>query len=126
MRFSKFRMVLVQPALQLDRCQHRPSGMILIRNWRTKQRHEPIAQELIDRALIPVHFGQGQFKKSVQQGVHVFRPYARCQGGGIGEVAEQHRDLFPFAFEGTTGRQNLLRQVRWRVGNGCRGLRASG
>jgi hypothetical protein len=40
--------------------------VILARDRRPEQRHEPVAEELVDRALIAVHLGQrGPEKRSI-------------------------------------------------------------
>jgi hypothetical protein len=44
-----------------------------MRQGRTEEYHEPIAKELVDRALVTVHFPQGQIKETIQQRVHFIR-----------------------------------------------------
>ncbi|HEX7269736.1 MAG TPA: hypothetical protein VF256_20255 [Streptosporangiaceae bacterium] len=48
--------------------------MILTRDRRLEQRHEPIAEELVDRALIPVHLRQRDPEEAVDHQVKLLRP----------------------------------------------------
>jgi hypothetical protein len=61
-------------------------------------------------------FAERQFKKPVQQGVHIFRTDFLCQWGRVLEVTEENRDLFAFAFKGTSGRQDFFGEVLGCVG----------
>jgi hypothetical protein len=94
--------------------------MVLMGYRCTKQGHETIAQELIDGALIAVHLVERQFEETVQQGVHRLRPNVLCQSSRISQIAEQHRNLFAFAFESTAGGENLLSKMLRGIGKWCR------
>jgi hypothetical protein len=59
---------------QLKSRQHRPAGVILLRRRRPKQRHEALAGDLGEGALIALHCGLGQRQHVVHQMVHRLRP----------------------------------------------------
>jgi hypothetical protein len=88
----------LQIGVQFQGRQDSPSGMVLKGQGSAKQRHETIAQELINRAPIPVHRAQGKLKKTVQEGMHALRTQALSQGRGTDQITKQHGDLFALAF----------------------------
>src|SRR5262245_58803797 len=45
-----------QAPLESQGSQDSPPGMVLVGYWRPKQCHKTVAEKLIDRALIAVHF----------------------------------------------------------------------
>ncbi len=97
--------------------------MIFMRDWRPKQGHNAIAHDLVHRPLIAMHRGHHALQHRVEQ-------LARVLGGAVGqqfhgalEVGKQHGDLLPFAFQGTAGGEDFLRQIRWSVAEGCWGGR---
>ena len=98
--------------------------MVFVRHRRAEQRHEAVAEELVDGAFEAVHFGQRQREELVEQVVHRVGTQALRELGRIGHVAKQHRDLLAFAFQRRVRLQDLLRQVRRRVvaQHGARGM----
>jgi hypothetical protein len=56
---------LAQAVLQPQGRQHCSPGVILIGNGGAKQRHEAVAEELIDRALVPVHRLEAELKEAI-------------------------------------------------------------
>ena len=89
--------------------------MVFVSYRHTKQCHKAIAQELVDGTLIAMDIIQCQLNETVQEGVHVFGIDAFRDGGRIGEIAEEHCDLFAFAFEDASGRQNFFSEMGWRA-----------
>src|SRR2546428_743737 len=81
-----------------------------------EQRHEAITEELIDGALVAMHFVERYFKKAIEEGVHCLRSDTLRNGSGVHQVTEQYRHLFAFAFEGTPGGQNFLGKVFRGIG----------
>jgi hypothetical protein len=74
-------------------------GVILMRDRRAEQRHDPIAHDLVHRALVPVHGFHHQLEHGVED-------LPRLLGVAVGEqlhrtleVGEEHRDLLALAFE---------------------------
>jgi hypothetical protein len=88
--------------------QYSPPGMVLMGNGRAEQGHDAVPQELIDRALIVVHFAQDKREELVEQRVHGLRTKARGKGSGVGQVAKEHGDLLALPFEGGTGGKNFF------------------
>src|SRR6266850_8531502 len=86
-------------------------GMILVRNWRTKEGHEAVAQELIDGALVPVDLLEHQRKGTVHQLVHVFRVELLGNRREPRDIGEQYRYLLALPFEGSSRGQDLFGQV---------------
>jgi hypothetical protein len=64
-------MRFLQGALERERCQHATSGMILMGDRGTEQRHKAITEELINGPFIPMYLIEGEFEEPVQQGMHV-------------------------------------------------------
>ena len=56
--------LVVQNAPQVERGQYRAARVILVRQRRPEQRHEPIAQELVDRPLVAVDLGNRPLRRS--------------------------------------------------------------
>src|SRR5437867_3990632 len=90
--------------------------MILMSDGYSKQRHKPIAQELVDGALVAVHGIERQFKEPIQQRMHVFGTKTCGNRGRVCQVTEQHRHLFPFAFQSAARGQYLFGEVFGGVG----------
>jgi hypothetical protein len=64
-RQPEVRMALAQAVLEPQGRQHRPPGVVLIGNGGAKQRHEAVAEELIDGALVPVYRVEAVLKEAV-------------------------------------------------------------
>ena len=50
---------------------HRAPRVVLVRDGRAEQRHDPVAEELVDRALVAVHLGQHQLEGARHEAVDV-------------------------------------------------------
>ena len=96
------------PADDADRRQHRTAGMILVRDRCPEQRHEPVAEELVDGSGVAVHLGQRVLEEAVDDLVKILRPQLPGQVAGAHDVAEQHGDLLALAPGGTRDGQDLL------------------
>jgi hypothetical protein len=93
----------------------RPHRMILMRQRGAEQRHDPIAHDLVDGALVAVHRGHHALQHRVEElagllGVAVGEQLHRAL-----EVSEQHRDLLAFSFEGAFGGEDFLGEIGGRV-----------
>ena len=96
----------------------RADRMVLVGQRSTEQRHDPVAHHLVDGPLVAV------------DGIHHVRDdgvqeLSRVLGIPIGEelhraleIGEEDGDLFALAFEGAPGGQDLLGEMRRRVGLG--------
>jgi hypothetical protein len=90
-------------------------GMVLMRDRRPEQRHEPIAEELVDRALITVHLGQRGLEEPVDHQVELLRAQLRRQRTRAHDVAKQHAHLLALTLDSTADGQDLLADM-------CRGV----
>src|SRR5216683_1115435 len=105
-----------------DRGQHRAPRVILVRDRRAEERHEAVAQELVDGALEAVDLAERPLEEGAEQRVHAVGPELLGQYGGADQIAEQHRDRLALAFERAARGQDLLGEVLWRIGFGSPGL----
>src|SRR5262249_14937925 len=78
--------------------------------------HEPITEELIDGAFVPMHLVKCYLEKAIEERVHCFGSDTLGNRGRVRQVTEEYGDLFPFTFERTPGGQNFLGKVFWGVG----------
>jgi hypothetical protein len=89
----------------------RPHGVVLVGERRAKQRHDPVAHDLVHGALVAMHSLHHAFEDGVEE-------LARLLGVAVGqelhralEVREQYRDLLPLPFQGALRGQGLLGEV---------------
>jgi hypothetical protein len=104
----------------------RPLRVVLVRDRRPEERHDPIPEELIHRPLVAVDLRQHQLEGPVHHPVHVFRVEAFGEGGEPRHIHEEHGDLLALAFESTAGLQDLVGEVFRSVGRGWLGGRNEG
>ncbi len=95
--------------------KNRTAGMILMRDRRPEQRHEPIAEELVDRALIAVHLGERHPEETVDHQVKLFRPQLRRKRTGPHYVAKKHAHLLALTLDRAPHGQDLLAEMPRRV-----------
>jgi hypothetical protein len=109
-------------AIPADRRLHgerriaRPHRMIFMGDRRAKQRHNPIAHDLVHGAFIAMHGRHHAFQHRVENRPGVFGVALGQQLHRAFEVGEQHGHLLALAFEGGAGGEDLVGQVWWRVG----------
>jgi hypothetical protein len=97
---------------------HRPLRVILVSDGRAEQCHDPVAEELVHGALVPVHLGQHQLEGAGHEGVDLLGIEARGDRGEAGDVHEEHRDLLALALDRALGREDPLGEVLGGVGRG--------
>ena len=68
----EFGAVALQDALHAQGRMHGPLGMVLMGNRGAEERHDAVAQELVDRPFVAVHLTQHQLKGPVHELVDVF------------------------------------------------------
>jgi hypothetical protein len=100
--------------------------VVLVGDRCAKERHDPVAHDLVHRALVTVHGLHHVFEDRVED-------FARLLGVTVGEqlhralqICEQNRDLLALALEGALGRQDLFGEVPRCVGLGRCESRLSG
>jgi hypothetical protein len=89
--------------------------VVLVRDRRSEERHDPVAHDLVHRALVAMDGVHHELEDRVEQ-------LARLLGVPVGdqlhralEVGEEHGDLFPLALEGGLGGEDPLGEVLRRV-----------
>jgi hypothetical protein len=98
--------------------------VVLVGEWRAKERHDAITHDLVDRALVVMHRLHHVFEDGIEKlpgllGITVGEEFHRAL-----EVGEQHSDLLALTFQRALGGEDLLGEVLRRVGlggGGCRG-----
>ena len=96
--------------------ERRAACVILVREGRAEERHEAVAEELVDRALVAMHLGEGGLEEGIHENVHSLRPEPLGQRRGADQVAEEHGDGFALAFQRAPGGEDPLGEVPRRVG----------
>ena len=112
--------VAVQSGLHGERRIAGPHRMVLMRYGRAKERHNAIAQHLIDGALDAVHRVHHQMDGRVEELLRGFRIETTDEFRRVLEVGKEHRDLFALAFQRCARSQDFLCKIGRGVGQ--RGL----
>jgi hypothetical protein len=93
-------------------------GMVLVRQRRTEECHDPIAHDLVNRPLVAVHRLHHVFEHGVEELSRLLRIAIGQQFHRTFEVRKEHGDLLSFTFEGSLGGQDLFGKVFWCVALG--------
>ena len=93
-----------------------PHRVIFMRQRRPKQRHDAIAHDLVHRAFVAMHGGHHALQHGIEELPRLLRVAVGEEFHRALEIGKQHRDLLALAFERTAGGQDLLGQMRRRVG----------
>ena len=101
---------------QLQRREARALRVVLVRDRRAEQRHDPVAGVLIHRALVAVYALGEDLEEAIEQTVPVLGVELRREIGRALHVGEQHRHLLALAFERRARGQDLVGEVLRRVG----------
>ena len=96
--------------------ERRAARVILVGEGGAEERHEAVAEELVDRALVAVHLGEGGLEEGVHEDVHPLRPEPLGERRGADQVAEEHGDGLALAFQRAPGGEDPLGEVPRRVG----------
>ena len=104
MRAGEIRHALAQLRGRAQGAQH----IIVVRNWGAEQRHDCIADMLIDRATVPFHDLVRSGEITVKQRMQEFIRQVARQGRKSAEIGEQHGHRLPLRIE--SGRRSRLRR----------------
>ena len=96
----QFVPVALEGPLNAERGMHRALRMIFVSDGRPEERHDAVAEELVDRALVAMDLGQHQLEGASHEPVDVLRIQSLGHRGEARHVDKEHRDLFALAFEG--------------------------
>ena len=80
-----------------NRSERRPLRMVFTGEWSTEDRHETVAQELVDAAFESMHPIERDFEELRKQTVHRFRAKRTGESGRLYDVAKQDGDVLFFA-----------------------------
>ena len=108
--------VVAKRAGDPERGERRAARVVLVGERGAEERHEAVAEELVDRALVTVHLGEGRLEKGVDQGVHPLRSKPLGEAGGADEVAEEHGDGLALALQRAPGGEDPRGEMPRRVG----------
>src|SRR2546421_5886715 len=89
--------------------------MVLVRDRRAEEGHEPVAQELVHGALEAVDLGEHQLERAVDERVHVLGIERFRDGREAGGIGEEHADLLALARERGAVLQDALGEMRGGV-----------
>jgi hypothetical protein len=90
--------------------------MVLVRDPRAEQRHDAVAQDLVDRTFVTVHRVHHHAECSVQDAPGVLRISVLDQRERTLHIGEQHGDLLALAFQSRARAQDPLCQIAGRAG----------
>src|SRR5687767_7413864 len=100
--------------------------MILVREGRAEERHEAVAEELVDRALVAMHLRERGLEEPAQQRVHGLGAEPFGERGRADDVAEQYGDGLALALDRAPRGEDLLGEMTRRVRRGRRRRRTGG
>ena len=106
---------------RLLNCQRRVAGthrMILVRNRCAEQRHDAVANDFVDRALVAMHGIHHHADCPIEDAACFFRIVAFEDLERAFDVGKQHRDVLALARHQRSGIKDASRQVIRRVGLG--------
>ena len=81
-----------------DGGQDRLPGMVFVRVRSAEQRHEAVAEEIVDHTLIATHLRKPEFEKIVEEQMHGLRADVRRAPRRVDDVAKEHSHLPALAF----------------------------
>ena len=92
-----------------------PHRVVLVRQRRAEERHDPVAQHLVHRALVAVDGLHQPFQDGVEQTPRLLRIAVSQELHRPLQVREQHRDLLALALDRLAGVEDLLDEMDGRV-----------
>ena len=97
--------------------------MILMGDRRAEQRHDPVAHDLVDGALVAMHGIHHHADRAIEDAARLFRVSAFDDRERALDVGEQHRDVLALAGQLRTSVKDALGEMVRRVGVRCRRAR---
>ena len=82
--------------------------MVLVGQGGAEERHDPIAHDLVDGALVAMHRLHHALEDRVQELARLLRVPIAEQFEGALDVGKQHRHLLALPLEGVAGCEDLL------------------
>ena len=110
-RVARLLRIAHHQLLHPERRITRPDGVVLVGERRAEQRHDPVAHDLVHRALVAMDRVHHVLEHRIEE-------LARVLGIAVGQqfhralqVREQHGDLLALTFQGGLGGEDLLGQM---------------
>ena len=107
----KIVLIAVERPPNAERCLDRSARVILVRDRSPEQRHDSVAEELIDRTLVLVNLGEHQVESSSHQAMDDLRVEPLAERSEARHIHEEHGDLLALALDCTLRDKNLLGEV---------------
>jgi len=85
--------------------------VVLVRQRRAEQRHDAVAHDLVDGALVAVNGLHHVLKHGIEQLARLLRVTVGEQLHRALQIGEEDRDLLPLALESCLGGQDPLGEV---------------
>ena len=89
-----------------------PHGVVLMRQWRPKQRHDAVSHDLIHRPFIAVYRGHHGVQGRIKQRPYLLWIETLNDLGRALEIGKQDGDLLALTFQSGTSSQELLSEMR--------------
>ena len=109
---------LAQRALHIECGAHGAHRVVLMGHWQAKDRHNRVADVLLDGAAMPMNLTRHRAEKPREQGARVFGVQVFGERRGAGEVGKEHGDdapLFRVLFGWRRGARQHQRAVAFPV-----------
>jgi hypothetical protein len=100
------------------RRRERAVGVVLVRDRGAEERHDAVAEELVDRALVTVDRLEHDLERPVDDRVDVFGIEPLGHRREAGDVGEHDRHLLALAFDGAARGEDFVGEMLRRVGGG--------
>ena len=112
MRTPRFLLIALYRFLHPQGRVARPYGMVLVGERRAEQRHDAVAHDLIDRALVAVHGLHHVLEDRIEELTRLLGITVREQLLGRSlHIREEHGDLLALALERTLRAEDPLDKV---------------
>ena len=86
--------------------------MVFVRDRRAEQRHEAVAEELVDRALVAMHLGQRSSKNRSSSSCIASGP--SCSASGVESAMSQKSTVTCLRSPSSALRELRMRSARYR------------
>jgi hypothetical protein len=100
----------LERGLHPERGAHRACRIVLVRNRRAEECHDPVAQHFVNRSFVFVDFAGECFERAVNEIVNLFGIEFFGDGGKAADVGEENGDVAAFPFDLFADRGNFLRE----------------
>ena len=98
-----------EPVADRERRSNRALGVVLVCLWRSEDRDDRVADELLSDTTVPFHLATHEVEELALDFADILRVDALPQGGRAGEIGEEHRDDPAFLVLGRNGRPLRIR-----------------